>query len=128
LCNGRRPRKDSEHVHVHVQLGGSGMCRCQIAFLFPCDPSQHFCIICFPLTAWCGILVVVEGKKSRTTLPSSSFFLSFFALFIERCTLHFLTFWLWGEYLYPNVILDLVWLSECYLIHNLSCASVLFAY
>lgn len=57
-----RAKRDSEHVHVHVQLGGNGMCRCQIAFLFPCDPSQHFCIICFPLTAWCGIHVVVEGK------------------------------------------------------------------
>ena len=125
LCNGGRPRRDSEHVHVHVQLGGSGMCRCQIAFLFPCDPSQHFCIICFPLTAWCGILV--EGKKVGPPFPPRlSFFLSLLCLL--RCTLHFLTFWLWGEYLYPNVILDLVWLSECYLIHNLSCASVLFAY
>lgn len=124
LCNGGRPRRDSEHVHVHVQLGGSGMCRCQIAFLFPCDPSQHFCIICFSFNSL--VWDTCRGKKSRTTLPSSSFFLSLLCLL--RCTLHFLTFWLWGEYLYPNVILDLVWLSECYLIHNLSCASVLFAY
>jgi hypothetical protein len=49
---------DSQHVHVHVQLGGIGMCRCQIAFLF--HVNHHTLHYLFSFNSLCGI--IVEGK------------------------------------------------------------------